>query len=125
MTDDAEVVVAARTITYLLNLLPVEKRAAALEIATQAELTEGAKRATRGHFRIIPVPELMADPTGSDYWNEFIQFEARLIYLFTRNITNSHGRQEAARLLFQQHRNCPGSGCLWDYINGLVPADAA
>jgi hypothetical protein len=56
---------------------------------------------------------------GLRYWNMVMQFKARLIYVFIRNITNNHSPAEAARLLFTRHQTAPGSGYLSDYLDDL------
>ena len=48
-----------------------------------------------------------------------MQFKARLVYVFTRNIRKNHSPANAAKLLFTRQRMAPGSGYLADYLDKL------
>jgi hypothetical protein len=120
--EDAETAVAAAAIEDLLFLIPAKKRAAALAIASKAEAAARKDREKRGEFRLMSFAELMAGfdtSPGLLYWNEIMQFKARVICTFVRDITNNHRAEDAARLLFRWRRNVPGSGYLEEYIDNL------
>jgi hypothetical protein len=100
MTHDEDAIepeVVATLIADVLYLLPAEKRDAALAIAVKA----GRRRPPRVRR------------------HDIMQIKARLAYTFIRTIRNNHSPAGAARLLFQYHRNAPGSGYLQQYLDDL------
>jgi hypothetical protein len=48
-----------------------------------------------------------------------MRFKSLVIQVLTRDITNDHRAEGAARILFMQHENGNGSGWLPDYLDGL------
>ena len=125
MAEDPEIETAALVIKDLLRLVEPEKRAAVLAKAVAAEDAEREEREARGFsFKVIDAgdPEewerYRASP-GFRYWNRVMRFKARLIYVFTRNVTNNHSPAKAAELLFGRHQMAPGSGYLTEYIDDL------
>jgi hypothetical protein len=120
--EDAETAVVAAVIEDLLFLIPAKKRAAALAIASKAEAPALRDRETHGEFRLMSIDELMAGfdtSPGLLYWHEIMQFKARAICTFVRDITNSHSAEDAAQLLFRRQPGVPGSGYLEEYIDDL------
>jgi hypothetical protein len=117
--DDSEIGAAAAVIEDLLFLLPPSKPAAALAIATKAEDVARQEREKRGD-RLIWVSaadlDKWTDSPECRYWNRIMRLKAKMIYVFVRDIRNNHSKEDTARLLFQQHRNSPGSGRLADYL---------
>ena len=125
MAEDPEIETAALVIEDLLRLVEPEKRAAVLAKAVAAEDAERKEREARGFsFKLIDAgdPEQWerwkASP-GFRYWNRIMRFKARLIYVFTRNVTNNHSAADAAKLLFSRHQMAPGSGYLSEYLDDL------
>jgi hypothetical protein len=122
--EDAEIETAAVVIEHLLHLVTPDKRAAVLARAVENEKAEQKEREKHNGFNVIDVsdPEEwkrhQASP-GFRYWNDVMQFKARLVYVFTRNITNNHSAADAAGLLFARHQMAPGSGYLEEYIDRL------
>jgi hypothetical protein len=120
--EDAEIETAAAVIEDLLFLMPPEKRAAVLAKATQTEAKERIEQEKNGGLNFIRFDndEWMQSP-GIRYWHDIMRFKAQVIYTFTRNITNNHSKEDAAKLLFSQQRNCSGSGYLEQYLDGVMP----
>lgn len=119
MTQDAETETAALVIEDLLDLLPPEKRAAALAKAVAVENARGERRKTdplEMEFLDDGFSERFMKSPSFRYWNRVMRLKARLIYVFTRNITNNHSPEDAARLLFERHHNVAGSGWLSEYL---------
>ena len=50
---------------------------------------------------------------------KIIKLKSRAAYTFIRNIVGHHSPEDAARLLFKNHRRVPGSGWLPDYLARL------
>ena len=48
-----------------------------------------------------------------------MRLKSLVVQVFARSITNNHSPQDAAALLFADHRYGTGSGCLGDYIDDL------
>ena len=46
------------------------------------------------------------------HWNDIMRLKSAVVYTFLRDITNNHSPEDAARLLFREHRFVPGSGWL-------------
>jgi hypothetical protein len=119
--EDAEIETAALVIEHLLHLVTPDKRSAVLARAVE---NEKEREEHGGRLNVIDAgdPEewkrYQASP-GFRYWNSIMQFKARLVYVFTRNITNNHSAADAAELLFARHRMAPGSGYLAEYIDRL------
>jgi hypothetical protein len=107
--EDAETAVAAAAIEDLLYLVPAKKRAAARK-----------DREKHGEFRMMSFAEIGFDTSpGLRYWNEIMQFKARAICTFVRDITNNHSAEDASRLLFRRQPDVSGSGYLEEYIDDL------
>jgi hypothetical protein len=119
MTHDKEIQVAAIVIEDLLRLIPGEKRAAALAIASEAEAAACKEREECDD--VFEIVDLTFDPTAPEqrYWDDVMKFKARAAYTFIRNIRNDHSPKEASHLLFQQQRGVCGSGLLKEYLKGL------
>jgi hypothetical protein len=93
-THDEEV--AAQVIKDLLFLIPEEKRAAALALATKLEAEQ------RDEPEMVCAADV--DFINSPYvrhWYDIMQFKSRLVYTFVRDITNNHSPEDASCLLFQ------------------------
>jgi hypothetical protein len=108
--EDEETIVAAEVIKDLLCLVQHEKRLDVLSLATANE--KAAREARKDGPRARPVAECLENweksPTRN-YWHGIMRFKSELIYMLTRHITNSHSKEDAAKLLFRQHR-AGGSG---------------
>jgi hypothetical protein len=119
--EDKEVVIAAKVIEDLLFLVAPSKRIEVLERAVANEEAASRKRHESCGLEvwtIADLPETQACP-GWRYWNSIMQFKSLIIQVFLRNITNNHSREDAAKILFMEHRNGTGSGWLPDYLDGL------
>jgi hypothetical protein len=118
--EDAEIETAAVVIEHLLHQVTPDKRAAVLERALETEKAEQKEREKHNGLRVWSAAE-MADMNtpGLRYWNDVMEFNARLVYVFTRNIVNNHSPKNAAKLLFTRQRAAAGSGYLEEYIDHL------
>jgi hypothetical protein len=116
--DVVEPEAVAVLIGEVLLLLPPGKRADALVFAVRTEDAEREEREKHGGWRMFRASEIQESPSMR-YWNHIMQLRARLAYTFIRTIRNNHSAEGAARLLFQYHRNAPGSGYLEEYLDGL------
>jgi hypothetical protein len=123
MSEDSETEIAAEVIRDLLYLVAPEKRQAALAIATKVEDADREKRRAHGGFKIMRFDEAsekaFLQSPGMRHWHDIMQFKARVICTFVRNITNNHAPKVAAQLLFRRQPDVPGSGYLEEYIDDL------
>jgi hypothetical protein len=95
----------AEIVEDLLHQAPPEHRRDILKLAlAKEEKSERARRAAP------------SKPPDFDCWHDKMTIKAAVAYTFVRNITNNHSREAAARLLFRQHRDAPGSGYLDQYL---------
>jgi hypothetical protein len=53
------------------------------------------------------------------YWRAEKEAARLIIRVLVRSITNNHSKDDAARVLFREHRMGTGSGWLPDYLDGL------
>jgi hypothetical protein len=122
VTEDAEVETAAAVIEDLLFMVAPDKRAAVLARATEVEKEESAERQKHGGLRWWSGAEMACmDCPGIRYWHDIMKFKADVVYTFTRNITNNHSPENAAKLLFSRKLGRPGSGYLEQYLDGVMP----
>jgi hypothetical protein len=120
-TEDGEIETAAAVIEDLLFMVSPEKRAAVLTRALEVETAESAKRATNPFGLVDFSDDSWKQSPGFRYWHCVMRFKARVIYTFTRDITNNHSEEDATKLLFSQQRGRPGSGYLEHYLDGVMP----
>jgi hypothetical protein len=120
--DDPEIAVAVEVLEDLLHLVEPDKR---LEVLTTAVAKEEVAREKREVSKLdwmsmdeASMAAYRASP-GFRYWNRIMRFKSLIIQVFTRDITNDHSAEDAAKILFTQHRNGNGSGWLPDYLDGL------
>jgi hypothetical protein len=119
--EDKEVMVTAKVIEDLLFLVAPSKRIEVLKQAVSNEEAASCGRHETGGLEvwtIADLPETRSCP-GWRYWNSIMQFKSLIIQVFLRNITNSHSKEDAAKILFMGHSNGTGSGWLPDYLDGL------
>jgi hypothetical protein len=107
----------AEVVEDLLYLVPTDKRAAVLALATEKERQEQKKRDESGGLIIMNAAEL-ANATFP-HWNVIMRLKALLIQVLVRNITNNHSKEDAAAILFAHQRYGNGSGYLLDYLEDL------
>jgi len=50
--------------------------------------------------------------TAFRYWNRIQSFKSLVVQVFTRDITIDHSKEDAARILFIEHKDGTGSGWL-------------
>jgi hypothetical protein len=121
--NDVENVEAwAEVIEDLLYLVPPGQRAAVLALASKNEEAEAKEREAHGGFRIWSATELEEHCKGSPglrHWDAIMRLESLVVQMFVRHITNNHSAEDAARILFAQHRYGHGSGRLQDYLSDL------
>jgi hypothetical protein len=107
----------AEIIEDMLFLMPEEIRLQALDIARAKETAEAAERAENGGIVWKTAADLMA--MDLRHHNATMRLKGLLIQVFARDITIDHSPQDAAKILFAQHRYGNGSGRLGDYIDDL------
>jgi hypothetical protein len=115
MKDNNGVATAAAAIKDLLFYL--------VDYDQQIEVLEKVLEAARAahkkpRFEILSVQGL-EESVAAYPWNDVMEFKARAVYVFTRNITNNHSPERAAELLFSQLYGVPGSGLLLEYLSDL------
>ena len=110
--DDIENVEAwAEIFGEILDLIPRERRAQVLALATKTDEAEKAK-ARSGE---LPYVDLSVEP-DLHHWNAIMRLRSLIIQVFARRIANNHSKQEAAAILFARHPHGHGSRCLSDYL---------
>jgi hypothetical protein len=106
----------AEVISDLLHRAAPEERVKILKLAVAKEEKEEAERQAGdpNELRVIDAGDL----ANMEFrcWRGEMAIKAAVAYTFVRDITNNHSHEEAARLLFREHRTCPGSGHLDQYL---------
>ena len=122
MTVDDETEVASYVIGDLLFLVAPAKRAAVLAraIENQRRQDDEAAKAAPGLPRYSFNSVEWENSPRRRYWSGIMRFKARVVYTFTRNITNNHSPKEAARILFSDQSNVGGNGRLKDYLENII-----
>jgi hypothetical protein len=121
--DIANVEAWAEIIADVLWHVPQDKRLTVLALATKNEEAEAQERKAAGNRLVLIEPfndETWMNEPGQRHWNTIMRLKSLLIQVFVRNITNNHSPQDAARLLFAEHRYGHGSGLLEDYLERLT-----
>jgi hypothetical protein len=116
--DISNVEAWAEIVEDLLYLVPVKDRMKVLDIARTKEEAAIAERAEHGGFTVWT---FNADDNSQALrnWNVIMRLKSLIIQVFTRNITNNHSPENAAKLLFAEHPYETGGCCLSDYIDDL------
>ena len=68
-------------------------------------------------IRLISVGDF--DPAMFENWHAVKEAASLIIQVLVRSITNNHSPNDAAKVLFREHRRGTGSGWLPDYLDGL------
>ncbi len=122
-TEDPEIEAWTKVVEDLLYRVPPEKRAAVLEKATQKEVADRKEREANGGFKFMTFDKASIEKwkksPGMRHYHRIQRLKSKVVYAFTRDITNNNRPQDAARILFRDHSNVPGSGWLPEYLDGL------
>jgi hypothetical protein len=85
-----------------------------------AELVEKEKeRAAREPFVVWTVADLMKPCETDGLFNHIAEATSLIVQVLVRSITNSHSGEDAAKILFREHRHGTGGRWLPDYLDGL------
>jgi hypothetical protein len=113
--EDVENVEAwAEVIEDMLRLVPMDRRAAVLELASKKR-READSLGDGLHFIDIT----KTDTPGLRHWNAIMRLQSLVVQVFVRHITNNHSPEDAAQILLAQHPYGHGSGQLGDYLEGI------
>ena len=91
----------------LLHLIPLDRRAEVLALVTKNDEAERAQR-----FRFVDLAKLK--PLRN--FNATMRLRSLVIQVLVRCVTNNHSKEDAAALLFVEHRYGYGSRRLGDYL---------
>lgn len=112
MTEDA--LDAVEAIEDALFSIPRDQRLDVLAEVTRITAADLA----RPRFRAHTLAELSAMTFRPQ--RGVMKIKSLIVQRFVRDITNNASPRNAAKILFQQHKNGTGSGRLLDYIGDLV-----
>jgi hypothetical protein len=116
--DDDIVLPWAEIIGDMLRHIPAENRLAVLAKAVESEQASQREPVIQSSAGFIKDWD---QRPGIRYRHDIMRFESMVAYSFIRRIISSHSKQDAARVLFAEHRGnrVPGSGWLPEYLDGL------
>ena len=85
-----------------------------------AELAEKEKeRAASEPFTVWTMDDLMKPCESDGLFNHIAEATSLIVQVLVRSITNSHSKEDAAKILFREHRHGTGGRWLPDYLDGL------
>lgn len=103
----------------MLWLAPADRRADILELAFAKEKASRNERAKHDGFIVYSFNDLDMNTPGVRHWNAIMRLKSLVVQVFIRNITNEHSPEDAAAILFADHRYGTGSGRLSEYLDNL------
>jgi len=114
----------AEVIKDVLWLVPMDRRAEVLALATKTEEAERKKReANGGRIKATAWTEQTLEnfksSPGFRHSSAITRLQSLVVQVFVRDITNNHSAEDAAQILFAPHPYGNGSGLLWDYLHDL------
>jgi hypothetical protein len=121
---DTEAEAWAVVVQHLLRCVPQEKRRAVLAKAAEWERAEQEEieKADEGVVLVWADSIDFQKSPGFKHWHKVMEYKSRVIFQFTRSISNNHSPKDAAKILFADRHGClgvGGSGRLRDYLDGL------
>ena len=116
---DSETEAWAVVVRSLLRLVPADKRTPVLQIAAQEQAEADRDRASGKLLKRFTLDDAFLESPGFRHWDLIMRLKSAVVYTFIRNIVGHHSPEDAARLLFKNHRRVPGSGWLPDYLARL------
>jgi hypothetical protein len=93
--------------------LPPAVRLEVLHRLTASEI----ERCENDHIRLISLADF--DLATLQNWHAVKEAASLIVQVLVRSITNNHSPNDAAKVLFREHRRGTGSGWLPDYLDGL------
>jgi len=112
----------AEIIRNVLWHVPPDRRGQVLSLTTEREEAERQEREESPGLKFMTLNEDWANTPGARHRNAIMRLKSLLVQVFVRDIANNHSQQEAADILFVQHRHGTGSGLLEDYLPERKPA---
>jgi hypothetical protein len=114
----------AEVIKRLLDLVPAERRNKVLALVVENHEAEHKKlEAATDSLGLVSYNaadvDWMASP-GTRHSHAIARLTSLVIQVFTREITNNHSPEDAAKILFAAHPHGYGSGCLRDYLSRVI-----
>ena len=120
MTTDQQAFAWFKALNNILeSCVPNSVRLDVLRRLTDDEI-ERQKKA--GELQIYTAAEFVNDPKFREYLKyhgEVMEAYSIIIQVLTRLITNNHSPEDAAKILFREHRRGTGSRWLPDYLDNL------
>jgi hypothetical protein len=110
---DEHVAVWFAALEDVLFCVPRDFRLEALRRLISSE----EERQSADSLRVWTVSDF--DPAEFKFWHAEKEAASLIIQVLVRSITNNHSKDDAARVLFREHRMGTGSGWLPDYLDGL------
>ena len=119
--EDIENVEAwAEVFKAVLYLVPMDRRAAVLALATKNENAERKERErSEGALEYVDISKWDDSAPGLRHWNAIMRLMSLVVQVLVRRIRNNHSPKDAAQILFARHPHGSGSGELRDYLEGL------
>jgi hypothetical protein len=113
LADDQNVAVWFAALEDVLFCVPRCFRLEALRRLIDSE----KERQADGPIRFWTFSDI--DPAEFRCWRAEKEAASLIVQVLTRSITNNHSPDDAAKVLFREHRMGTGSGWLPDYLDGL------
>jgi hypothetical protein len=89
-------------------------------LAELAELEKAKKsKAESGELIVWTVADLMKPRESDGLFSHIAEATSLIVQVLVRSITNSHSAEDAAKILFREHRHGTGGRWLPDYLRDL------
>jgi len=111
--DERLIAVWFKAMENVLFCLPPAVRLEVLHRLTASEI----ERCENDHIRLISLADF--DLATLQNWHAVKEAASLIVQVLVRSITNNHSPNDAAKVLFREHRRGTGSGWLPDYLDGL------
>lgn len=123
MTDrENAVTIWAEVIEDILQIVPVAIREEIVAAVVKKTEKWATDRKEHGPFRIISLAEMTKDfdkDPRNMHHHEINEAISLVIQVLVRNITSDNSPEDAAKILFREHRHGAGGRWLPEYLDGL------
>ena len=98
----------AEVVEDLLHLVPEDQRAEVLALASKNEAAKAKKREANGGLIVYYAADIdWKNSPGFRHLGAITRLKSLTVPVFVRDITNNHSPEDAAQILFVEHRHGP------------------
>jgi hypothetical protein len=102
-----------------LFCVPPSIRGEVLAELSEKEKERAAQRAAHGPFVVLTMADLAKPCDHDGLFNHIAEATSLIVQVLVRSITNEHSAEDAAKILFREHRRGTGGRWLPAYLRDL------